>query len=99
MIAFIGASYISACGDRSCEPFWACRPTSASQHDQIWAVKPSLSVGGGQDWVAAVGTFGQRARFDVDLRPGWWQSRFLIGGLAAVADAQAHGSRSWADCA
>jgi hypothetical protein len=36
----------------------------------------------------AVGTFGQRARFDVDLRPGWcWmQSRFLIGGLAAVAD-------------
>lgn len=36
----------------------------------------------------AVGTFGQRARFDIDLRPGWcWmQSRFLIGGLAAVAD-------------
>jgi hypothetical protein len=36
----------------------------------------------------AVGRLGQRARFDVDLRPGWcWmQSRFLLGGLAAVPD-------------
>lgn len=37
----------------------------------------------------ATGRFGQRARFDVDLRPGWcWmQSRFLIGGWAATPDA------------
>jgi hypothetical protein len=34
----------------------------------------------------AVGRLGQRARFDVDLRPGWcWmQSRFLLGGMAAA---------------
>lgn len=37
----------------------------------------------------ARGRFGQRARFDVVLRPGWcWmQSRFLLGGMAAVAEA------------
>lgn len=37
----------------------------------------------------ARGRFGQRARFDVVLRPGWcWmQSRFLVGGMAAVAEA------------
>jgi hypothetical protein len=34
----------------------------------------------------ARGRLGQRARFDVVLRPGWcvMQSRFLIGGMAAV---------------
>jgi hypothetical protein len=37
----------------------------------------------------ARGRFGQRARFDGVLRPGWcWmQSRFLLGGMAAVAEA------------
>lgn len=37
----------------------------------------------------ARGRYGQRARFDVVLRPGWcWmQSRFLLGGMAAVAEA------------
>ncbi|NYH93288.1 hypothetical protein [Actinopolymorpha rutila] len=37
----------------------------------------------------ARGRFGQRARFDVVLRPGWcWmQSRFLLGGMAAAAEA------------
>ena len=36
----------------------------------------------------ARGRLGQRARFDVVLRPGWcvMQSRFLIGGMAAVPD-------------
>ena len=36
----------------------------------------------------AVGTLGQRARFDVVLRPGWcvMQSRFLIGGMAAAPE-------------
>ncbi len=37
----------------------------------------------------ARGRLGQRARFDVVLRPGWCvlQSRFLIGGMAAVPEA------------
>jgi len=41
----------------------------------------------------ARGRLGLRARFDGVLRPGWCvlQSRFLIGGLAAVPDGQ--GSR------
>ncbi|MEU8305663.1 hypothetical protein AB0C84_19075 [Actinomadura sp. NPDC048955] len=36
----------------------------------------------------AVGRLGQRARFDVVLRPGWcWmQSRFLHGGMAAAPE-------------
>ncbi|TDD81633.1 hypothetical protein E1293_18335, partial [Actinomadura darangshiensis] len=35
----------------------------------------------------AIGRLGQRARFDIVMRPGWcWmQSRFLHGGLAATA--------------
>ncbi|HEY2639126.1 MAG TPA: hypothetical protein VGI66_04485 [Streptosporangiaceae bacterium] len=37
----------------------------------------------------ASGRLGQRARFDIVLRPGWcvMQSRFLIGGMAAVPEA------------
>jgi hypothetical protein len=37
---------------------------------------------------SARGRLGQRARFDVVLRPGWcvMQSRFLTGGLAAEPD-------------
>ena len=37
----------------------------------------------------AYGRLGQRARFDIVLRPGWcvMQSRFLIGGMAAVPEA------------
>jgi hypothetical protein len=36
----------------------------------------------------ARGRLGQRARFDVVLRPGWcvMQSRFLVGGMAAVPE-------------
>ncbi|MGC4954336.1 hypothetical protein ACLQ2P_14075 [Actinomadura citrea] len=36
----------------------------------------------------AVGRLGQRARFDIVLRPGWcWmQSRFLHGGMAAAPE-------------
>jgi hypothetical protein len=36
-----------------------------------------------------VGTLGQRARFDVVLRPGWclMRSRFVLGAMAAVPDA------------
>jgi hypothetical protein len=36
----------------------------------------------------ANGRLGQRARFDIVLRPGWcvMQSRFLIGGMAAVPE-------------
>jgi hypothetical protein len=38
----------------------------------------------------ARGRLGQRARFDVVLRPGWcvMQSRFLIGGMAAVPEGE-----------
>jgi hypothetical protein len=37
---------------------------------------------------SARGRLGQRARFDVVLRPGWcvMQSRFLIGGMAAAPE-------------
>lgn len=36
----------------------------------------------------AVGTLGQRARFDVVLRPGWclMRSRFVLGAMAAAPD-------------
>jgi hypothetical protein len=39
----------------------------------------------------AHGRLGQRAQFDVVLRPGWcvMQSRFIIGGMAAVPEGQA----------
>jgi hypothetical protein len=39
----------------------------------------------------ARGWLGQRARFDIVLRPGWcvMQSRFLTGGMAAVAEGEA----------
>lgn len=38
----------------------------------------------------ARGMLGQRARFDVILRPGWclMQSRFLIGGMAAAPEGE-----------
>lgn len=47
-----------------------------------------LTVDGDRLEALAKGYFGQRARFDVVLRPGWcWmQSRFLIGGLAAAPE-------------
>jgi len=37
----------------------------------------------------ATGNFGQRARFDVVLRPGWclMRSRFVLGAMAAVPEA------------
>jgi hypothetical protein len=37
----------------------------------------------------AFGTLGQRARFDVVLRPGWclMRSRFVLGAMAAVPEA------------
>lgn len=49
----------------------------------------SVTPGSGDRLVMrARGYMGQRARFDVVLRPGWcWmQSRFLLCGMAAVAD-------------
>ena len=44
---------------------------------------------GDQLELLAVGTLGQRARFDVVLRPGWclMRSRFVVGAMAAVAEA------------
>ncbi len=43
----------------------------------------------------AVGTLGQRARFDVVLRPGWclMRSRFVLGAMAAVPDPSGQGTR------
>jgi hypothetical protein len=47
------------------------------------------SIRGERMTARARGRLGQRARFDVVLRPGWCvlQSRFLIGGMAAVPEA------------
>jgi hypothetical protein len=44
-------------------------------------------LGGGRLVARARSRYGMRARFDVDLQPGWcWmQSRFLLIGLAATA--------------
>lgn len=44
---------------------------------------------------SARGRLGQRARFEVVLRPGWcvMQSRFLTGGLAAEPDGTGSGTR------
>lgn len=38
--------------------------------------------------LSATGTLGQRARFDVVLRPGWcvMRSRFVLGAMAAMPD-------------
>jgi hypothetical protein len=46
------------------------------------------SAAGDRLQASARGRLGQRARFDVVLRPGWcvMQSRFLTGGLAAEPD-------------
>jgi hypothetical protein len=49
----------------------------------------TITQGGGERLVMhARGYLGQRARFDVVIRPGWcWmQSRFLLCGMAAVPD-------------
>jgi hypothetical protein len=45
---------------------------------------------GDQLELLALGTLGQRARFDVVLRPGWclMRSRFVLGAMAAVAEAE-----------
>jgi polyketide cyclase/dehydrase/lipid transport protein len=45
---------------------------------------------GDQLELLALGTLGQRARFDVVLRPGWclMRSRFVVGAMAAVAEAE-----------
>ena len=50
---------------------------------------------------SARGRLGQRARFDVVLRPGWcvMQSRFLIGGMAAAPEETPPGSPSSAPSA
>lgn len=44
---------------------------------------------------------GMRARFDIVLRPGWclMRSRFVIGGMAAVAEGTAPDSPSSVACA
>lgn len=43
----------------------------------------------------AVGWLGQRARFDVVLRPGWcvMRSKFVLGAMAAVPDADGADTR------
>src|SRR5215469_8430419 len=48
------------------------------------------STGGERLTARARGRLGQRARFDVVLRPGWcvMQSRFIIGGMAAAPEAE-----------
>jgi hypothetical protein len=47
-----------------------------------------VSADGDRLVASARGRLGQRARFDIVLRPGWcvMQSRFLAGGLAAAPD-------------
>jgi len=48
------------------------------------------SVQAGRLTAQARGRLGQRARFDVVLRPGWcvMQSRFLTGGMAATPEGE-----------
>ena len=48
---------------------------------------PGPRVTGSSSWPS--GTLGQRARFDVVLRPGWclMRSRFVLGAMAAVPEA------------
>jgi hypothetical protein len=48
-----------------------------------------ISATGERLTARARGRFGQYARFDVVLRPGWcvMQSRFLVGGMAAAPEA------------
>jgi hypothetical protein len=47
-------------------------------------------AGDGRLELLATGTLGQRARFDVVLRPGWclMRSRFVVGAMAAVQEAE-----------
>jgi hypothetical protein len=47
-----------------------------------------IAAAGDRLGATARGRLGQRARFDIVLRPGWcvMQSRFLTGGLAAEPD-------------
>jgi hypothetical protein len=48
-----------------------------------------ISADGDRLELLASGTLGQRARFDVVLRPGWclMRSRFVLGAMAAVPEA------------
>jgi hypothetical protein len=49
---------------------------------------PGVPADDGVRYAVVRGSLGQRAEFSVVLRPGWclMQSRFLVGGMAAVAE-------------
>lgn len=85
-----GTTYVEALVSAPLEEVWA---VAGDLEGELCHLLPDfksfqvLSADGARLDALAKGYFGQRARFDVVLRPGWcWmQSRFLIGGLAAAS--------------
>jgi hypothetical protein len=84
-----GASYAQEYLDIPFERVWAfAGDLETSLPALITDIRSFRIVGGSGEHLQAlaVGLLGNRGRFDVTLRPGWclMQSRFVIGGLAAV---------------
>lgn len=86
-----GAVYAEDLIDRPFDEVWAVAADLENEFPHLLGDVRTMRIvrrDGERLEALARGRLGQRARFDVVLRPGWcWmQSRFLIGGMAAVAE-------------
>ncbi|MEV0662709.1 hypothetical protein ACIBI3_22335 [Actinomadura luteofluorescens] len=86
-----GAAYAEKVLARSVHEVWAVAGDLEAEFPMLLADVRTMRIAhadGEHLEAIAVGRLGQRARFDVVLRPGWcWmQSRFLHGGMAAAPE-------------
>ncbi|MEU8122647.1 hypothetical protein AB0C21_28390 [Spirillospora sp. NPDC049024] len=86
-----GAAYAELVLARSVNEVWAVAGDLETEFPMLLGDVRAMSIAhadGEHLEAIAVGRLGQRARFDVVLRPGWcWmQSRFLHGGMAAAPE-------------
>ncbi|WP_149260774.1 hypothetical protein [Actinomadura sp. K4S16] len=86
-----GAAYAELVLARSVNEVWAVAGDLETEFPMLLGDVRAMSIAhadGEHLEAVAVGRLGQRARFDVVLRPGWcWmQSRFLHGGMAAAPE-------------
>ncbi|MBB6400288.1 hypothetical protein BKA00_007202 [Actinomadura coerulea] len=88
-----GATYAEKVLARSLEEVWAVAGDLETGFPMLLGDVRTMRIAhadGERLEVIAVGRLGQRARFDVVIRPGWcWmQSRFLHGGMAAAPEGE-----------
>ncbi|MEV4000887.1 hypothetical protein [Actinomadura sp. NPDC049753] len=88
-----GAAYAEEVLARSLHEVWAVAGDLETEFPMLLGDVRTMRIAhadGEHLEAIAVGRLGQRARFDVVLRPGWcWmQSRFLHGGMAAAPEGE-----------